>query len=159
MMLVNQDENPQIFTVSDAGTFRAQTPQAGPVQDGDKVISWTDKTVVYSPSEDKIIAVYPTVPPEPPAPEADATVEIRNASGVAGAGARLKKSLTEAGIAVSKVGDAATRQVGTMIIDLSNGAVPNALAKLAALSVGTSASALPSGEPTSDAKILILIGK
>jgi hypothetical protein len=159
MILVNTDENPQVFTVSDAGAFREQTPQAGPVQEGDKVIAWTDKTVVYSPMEDKIIAVYPTVPPAPPTPESDATVEIRNASGVAGAAAKLKKSLTDAGLAVSAVGDAATRQVGTMIIDLSNGAFPNALAKLSSLSVGEVTSALPAGEPTSDAKILILIGK
>lgn len=159
MIVVNPAENPQVFTVSDAAAFQAEQPQAGAVESGDKVISWSDKTVVYSPSKDMIIAVYPTPPPVPPTPEADATVEIRNGSGVAGGAARMRNAMMDGGLAISRIGDAAVRRTeGTIVIDLSGGTKPNALSKTLELSGGTVGD-LPEGEPTSEASILVIIGQ
>lgn len=165
-IVTNPSEEPQVFAVSDPSAFAWSQPGIGQVQTGDKVLIWSDKMVVYSPTLDKIVAVVPTSVDSAPSPqaakeaplEASATVEVRNGSGVAGAAARLKKTLTDAGLTVSGVGDAATRPSGTVVVDLSGGTVPNALAASIKAADGFSGE-LPAGEPTSKASILIIIGR
>jgi hypothetical protein len=156
-MVVTLDEEPQLYTVTDLTAFQEQNPAVSGVELGDKVVMWSDKTVVYSPHRDKIVAIYPTPAPVPPSPEIDATIEVRNGSGVAGAAGRLKKTLQDAGLSVKRVGDAAGRYTGTVVVDLSSGVMPAAFAETLK-QTGGAAGELPEGEPASDASILVIIG-
>jgi hypothetical protein len=177
-IVTNPNEAPQVFTVSDPASFngRLPLPSGLAILQGDKVLIWADKTVVYSPSLDKLVAVFPTAPgqsygqpdqtaPETPTaapvdhtPEQAATIEIRNGSGVNGAAARMRTTLKGAGLTVLGVGDAKTKPQGTIVVDLSQGKYPNALEKTITTIGGTSAG-MPLGEPSSDASILVIIGK
>src|SRR3989344_4234027 len=156
-MVVTSQEEPQLFTITDLPEFMIEHPQALDLELGDKVVMWSDKTVIYSPHREKIVTIYPTLPPVPPSPEIDATVEIRNGSGIPGAAGRLKKTIQDAGLSVKLVGDAAGRYTGTVVVDLSNGTMPAALAEAVKQSGGVIGE-LPSDEPTSEASILVIIG-
>ncbi len=159
-------EPPQIYTVSDVEVFRAQNPAYQNAEQGDRVLIWADQTIVYSPSKNKIIAVVSTESgysgpvADLPAEEVteEATVEIRNGSGVAGAAARMRNALIEQEITVLRIGDAAIRRTGTIVVDLTDGNAPKALEAAISASSGTIAS-MPLGEPASDASILIIIGQ
>ena len=164
LIVVKTDETPTVYSVTDAAAFTEAWPAAAEVKEGDKVLEWSDKTVIYSPSEDKIVAVLPafdqiTHMPEAAEPEEGVTVEIRNGSGIAGAAARLQRDLRDQGFHISLIGDARTRlnEGGTILIDFTNGGAPNALALLREATSGTVAT-LPDTEPLSDDDILILIG-
>lgn len=157
-MIVTNGEKPELYSVTDLPAFLSEHPEAIAVEEGDKVLVWADKTVVFSPSKHKIVAVYPTKPPAPPEPELGATVEIRNGSGVNGAAARLKKTVTDGGLIVSTVTDAKTRREGTIVVDMSNGMTPNALSKTIELTGGI-LGPLPEGEVSSNSSILVIIGR
>lgn len=166
LIFTNSEEKPTIFTVSDPAAFVNTLPAGSEVSEGDKVLVWSDKTVVYSPSKDMLVAVYPTnslntqitTPPVPAESEAEATIEIRNGSGVPGAASRLKQVMTEQGLQVVRIGDARVRVSETLVVDGSEGKVPNALQEALTVSEGT-LGALPEGEPASTASILVIIGQ
>ncbi|OGL74448.1 hypothetical protein A3E39_04120 [Candidatus Uhrbacteria bacterium RIFCSPHIGHO2_12_FULL_60_25] len=167
LITVNPNEKPYVAMVSDIEAVR----QANPVfyrdaEEGDKVLIWSDKAVIYSPSKDKLVAVVtaqasgiPTAPQSATSTMAaeDATIEIRNGSGVAGAAGRLRTTLTDAGLTVSKIGDARTRPEQTLVIDLSSGKAPVTVQKTLELT-GGAAGTVPDGEPGSSAGILVIIG-
>jgi hypothetical protein len=172
---IKTDERPYVGVITDVDLVKQANPFYKDAEQGDKVLIWSDRAVVYSPSKDKIVAMVVATPANAqpaPAPTIEqptsttpvstaletVTVEIRNASGVAGLAGKLKATLVSDGITVSKIGDAKVKLDNTVIVDLSQGKAPNALAKVSSVSGGTAA-ALPEGEPTSKADILILIGK
>lgn len=166
LIVVNMDETPTVYSVTDRQAFTQAWPAASAVEEGDKVLEWSDKTVIYSPKDDKIVAVLPALerqaPPEEPevlAPESGVSIEIRNGSGVAGAAARMQASLREQGFDVDLIGDARTRinEGGSIIIDFTNGGAPNALTLLLGATSAT-VSALPSSEPISESDFMIIIG-
>lgn len=173
-LMVVPAEKPAVYTVTDSQAFQSQSGLLGEVELGDKVLVWADLVVIYSPLKDRISGVMPgsalsfagkVLDTEaPPAtegstePEEGSTVEIRNGSGVNGAAARLRTELTAQSLTVSRVGDAATRPTGTVVVDLSGGKVPNALARVVNLTDGV-VSELPPGEPASTASVLVIIGR
>jgi hypothetical protein len=166
LIVVKGDETPTVYSVTDVAAFTEAWPAASAVKEGDKVLEWSDKTVIYSPTEDKIVAVLPALEggsheegPTVIVAESGVTIEIRNASGVGGAAGRLQRSLEEKGFEVARIGDARTRisEGGTILIDFTNGGAPNALTLLKEAASGT-VTTLPEGEVASQEDILILIG-
>lgn len=166
LIVVKEDETPTVYSVHNVDEFTQAWPMATGVKEGDKVLEWSDKTVVYSPTEGKIVAVLPALShentpkeEEPVVAEEGVTIEIRNGSGVAGAASRLQADLRGKGFTVSRIGDARTRisTGGSIVVDLTNGGTPNAL-KLLTEAMGGTVAPLPEGEPTSDEDFLIIIG-
>jgi hypothetical protein len=59
-ILVKSDEQPTVATVQDADFLRTQSPQFfKEAQNGDKLLIWSDKAVLYSSARDLLLAVEP----------------------------------------------------------------------------------------------------
>lgn len=176
-LLVDQNEQPFVATVSDVEAVKAANPVFyKDVELGDKVLIWSDRAVIYSPSKDKIVAVAGAFAPAAiPSGSVSTTpmaglsssstlaleqvaIEVRNGSGVNGAARQLRVKLHDAGLTVSRVGDAQTRFASTVIVDLTKGAAPNVLSKLMTLT-GGKLSPLPKGEQKTEADFLVILGR
>ncbi|MDL1953401.1 LytR family transcriptional regulator [Candidatus Uhrbacteria bacterium UHB] len=168
-LLVNPNEAPYVATITNIDLVRQNNPVFyKDAEQGDKVLIWSDKAVVYSPTKDKLVAVMTSIPPDlsqqptstPSEPEKQANIEIRNGSRVAGAASRLRTTLRESGMTVISIGDAGAVYEETLIIDLTGGAVANAITALAeAIPEAQATSVLPDTERATTADILILIGR
>lgn len=168
LITVNPNEKPYVAVISDLEAVQKANPIFyRDAEKGDNVLIWSDKAVIYSSTKDKLVAVAtaqtpgaPTMPGSGTSTSAieDVTIEIRNGSGVAGAAGRLRTTLKDAGLTVSKIGDARTRPDETVIIDLTGGKAPTTIQKINTLVSGVSGPT-PEGEPSSTAGILIIIGK
>ncbi len=186
---VTSDSQPTVWTITNLDLVKPQNPILfKDAELGDYLVAWSDKAVVYSPTKDRIVGMLMTAPGKdatieepvqttstaaapsqtPPAtttteqtvPSATAVhVEIRNASGVTGAAKKLKTTLTADGLMVDKVGDAAIKRTGTIVVDLTGGSAADAVSKVASETGGTVVTAVPDGEPASTAGILVLIGR
>lgn len=164
---VHPNEMPHVSVISDIDAVRQANPIFYRDADvGDRVLIWSDKAVIYSPTKDKLIAVVmaqvsgsPTTFGSGTSTMAaeDVTIEIRNGSGVAGAAGRLRMTLKDAGLTISKIGDARTRTEQTVVVDLSGGNAPVTIQKALELTGGI-AGPVPDGEPGSSAGILVIIG-
>lgn len=119
---VNTEENPSIATVEDPDALRVQNAQFYALASkGDRLLVWSDKAVLYSMSQDKILAVLmiqkaPEVPTTPTTstaavPEAAPTVEVRNGSGTAGLGRTLSTELKTAGMTTLAARDTTVKTV------------------------------------------------
>ncbi|HWQ99310.1 MAG TPA: LytR C-terminal domain-containing protein [Candidatus Methylomirabilis sp.] len=168
-MVVNLNEQPYVANISDIESVRQANPAFyKDAEEGDKVLIWSDKAIIYSPTKDRIVAVVASLAPPSVSPSSAATttaatlenvtIEVRNGSGKAGEASRMRTKLKDAGLTVSRVGDAVSRPDATIVIDLTNGQSPNALAKALEIT-GGSAGPVPEHEPATNANILVIIGK
>lgn len=167
-ILVNPAEAPYIATITNIDLVRQNNPVFyKDAVEGDKVLIWSDKAVVYSPSKDLIITMMTSIPPEVQANAASASVqseaaavEIRNGSRVAGAASRLKNALTGKDITVTSVGDAGALYDTTYIVDLTGGSAQKTVtAVLGSLPGAQVVSAVPDSEVATKAQILVIIGR
>ena len=177
-VLIKNDEAPYIAKISNIELVRERNPEFyADASNGDSVLIWSDKAIIYSEEKDRIIAVATASslkPPEEPevieptaeeqaealAEQLSSTIiEIRNGSRVAGAASRLKASLTGQGMQVSKIGDAGNLYDGTRIIDLTDGMASAVLTLVGNATSGTIETVLPEGEPETEANILVIIGR
>lgn len=171
-ILVQEDEVPRIAVVQDVENLRHQSPYFYKnAEQGDRVLVWSDKVVLYSVSRDRILAVLPVTFPVPstavslPAastsstvPEKEtATVEVRNGSGVAGRGRVMVDALKAAGLTVLPAKDAKGSYQQTVLVPVSNRNLPQIQQSLLRLT-GAKIALFPSVEGTSTADFLILIG-
>jgi hypothetical protein len=164
-ILINVDETPFVATISNIDLVRQKNPVFyKDAEQGDKVLIWSDKAVIYSPTQDKLIAVMTAYAPVPgddittstAGVEEEATIEIRNGSRIAGAAGRLRTKLIEAGVDVIRIGDTRA-STGVLVIDQTGGNAPKALDIVLEIASGT-LGILPAGEAPSDADILVIIG-
>lgn len=172
-IVVDTKENPTVATVEDAAALRAQSAlfyrDAAP---GDKLLLWNDRAVLYSPSRDKVLAAMvlegvgqtPTQPSAPVSATSPAVVpktvtfELRNGSGVVGATKTLKDSLTLAGYTVEGAHGASDVYTGIIIVPMT--AAGNAVDQTALSTlVHGNYEPLPPKESTSQADVLVIIGK
>lgn len=170
---INTAENPAMWTISSLDLVKTQNPVLfKDAELGDYVLAWKDRIVVYSSSKDRIVGmqmIEPTqneaesaatsTPSEESAHVAPVTIEIRNASGIAGGAKRLKAQLTDAGLTVEKIGDAAVKRTGTVIVDLTGGTAAETISAIQGTTGGTVVTEMPDGEPASTSGILVLIGR
>ncbi len=60
LMIVNEEETPTIATVEDVNTLKAVKPDIyKDTENGDKVLVYSDKVIIYRESKDLIINVIP----------------------------------------------------------------------------------------------------
>jgi hypothetical protein len=170
---ITSTDTPAMWTVSSADLVKRQDPVLfSNAEIGDYVLAWKDRVVVYSPTKDRVVGML-MIAPEAASSTTSAdssteifqpattpvSIEIRNASGIAGAAKRLKSDLMKSGLTVDKVADSQIRRTGTLIIDLTNGSAENEIAAIASSTSGTLSTSLPEGEPVTNAGILVLIGR
>lgn len=179
-ILVSETDQPRVYTINNIELVRQKNPEFyQDAEQGDKVLIWKDRAMIYSEKLDRLVAVAtatplirvssdPTSPEEvsgaPAAPSIDqlrasTTIEIRNGSRKNGEGAKLKKILVDAGFVVTKVGDAGAAYTGTHIIDQTSGTASMIAEALVAPTGGMVTSTVPTTERPSEANILILIGR
>lgn len=172
-IVVNDGEEPTVATVQDAETLRAKSPFFyADAQNGDRLLIWSDKAVLYSPTRDIVLAVLPlnvpmnapdmgtntTTTAETTAPEV-ATIEVRNGSGTAGLGRTLVDSLKAAGFTVTPATDAKKKDYATTVIVIKDEtkALPVTLQQLQTVT-GAQVVALPEGEAALKGDFLVIVG-
>ncbi len=179
-LYMNSTEQPRIWQISNIDLVKPQNQVLfKDASEGDYVLMWSDRVAVYSPNKDRIVGMLmaatsgtgQTVPTatstEPTATNSlptagsatPARIEIRNASGVAGEARRMKTDLGSIGLKVFKIGDSTIKRTGITIVDLSNGTQSQTVSTIQGSTSGTVVTSLPDGEPTTNAEILVLIGK
>lgn len=175
-IVVKDSETPSVATVQDADALRSQNPIFyKDAQNGDRVLVWSDKVVLYSVTKDVLLAVLPISIPVPaptastststtPGEEAatstveTATIEVRNGSGTTGRGRTLATQLKQEGFTVLPATDANRKDYAKTVIYIASdkplSQTLNALVKLLNAEVVTT---LPD-EASLKGDIVIVVG-
>ncbi len=165
-IVVKSDEAPSVATVQDPELLRKQSPVFyQDVQLGDRLLVWSDKAVLYSPTRDVILMVSPLVSPSSSATstketihtEELASIEVRNGSGRSGMAKAVAEKLVNVGFRVLPPGDASTNISTTILVKSAGREFPQAIEKLKEL-LRAGVGELPQGEASTTADILVIIG-
>ncbi len=176
---IKAGERPTVATVEDANLLRQQRPAFySEAENGDKLLVWSDKAVLYSPRRDVVLAVLPiayatdgepvsgnatstTTPSDttPTASEAQApTIEVRNGTSRAGLARRATDLAKANGFTTVAPGDAKDRSyTNTVFLVKAGASFPVSEPKLAELLKAEKVETLP-GEVASAADILVILG-
>lgn len=179
-LVVSEADIPYIATITNIELVKQKNPDFyKDAKDGDKVVVWKDRAVIYSEADDRIVAVATSKPllvapdvsadkvqeqmgmniPSVEQQMASTTIEVRNGSRKNGAAKALKQQLETLGLNVTKVGDTVKTYQGTQIIDFSEQKAPAVMDLLMKSTSGTVMTGLPEGEKPTTAQVLILIGR
>lgn len=183
-MVVPSDEKPSVVIIRDAATLAEQQSFYRGAKDGDILIIYSSRAIIYDAKANKLVNVGPIVrndnPPPvdatasgsassplpsvaasiTPVPPEKVTVDVRNGTTTAGlAGATASELKKNTWVTVGKVGDSTGSFTATVIVDLSGGKKPGALAELERLLGVTAVTAIPTGEASSTADVLVIVGK
>ncbi len=156
------DEEPVIATVMDAQLLATQSAFYQNAENGDKLVVYpkAQKAYIYSPAKNIIVNAGPLVVDQDQNSR-PVRFELRNGSGTPGAAATLKDKLEQQQQLVSALTDAAnSNYTQTLVIPINPAIQPDQLTTFAA-SLGVDArvaAELPTGEATSEADILIIVG-
>jgi len=139
-IVVNANEVPTVATIEDADVLRAQSPTFyADAQNGDRLLVWSDKAVLYSPSRDLLLAVMPvSLPPPSDASSTSmtptttstteimeqATIEVRNGTRTSGLGRKMVDTLKAAGLTVLPATDARLKTYEKTVIIVKDASVP-----------------------------------
>ena len=178
-LVLPNDEQPAGAAISDAAALSERQSFYKDAKDGDILIVYSSKAIIYDAEADKLVNVGPIVrtdleprtasssepvfeSPEPAAEPVEVTVEVRNGTTTAGlAGAMASALKKNEFYSVEKVGDATGSYAETLIVDLSDGDADKGatIAELAGELNAEVVTELPDGERASKYDVLILIGK
>lgn len=169
-IVIKMDETPTVATVQDPDVLRAQSPVFyKDAQAGDRLLIWSDKAVLYSPSTDRILAVLPISLPSAASPtstRATATaqavqnvmVEIRNGSGTAGLGRTFSIRLKSEGFPnILPPTDARSTSTYPHTIIIGSATATAAVSKLQELT-GAIIKELPASEAPMKGDVLLILG-
>lgn len=174
MVAVSADEMPTVATVQDISVLRPQNPTLyRDAQNGDKLLVWSDKVVVFSTAKDRVLVAMPinigpetsqTAPSDARVAAASATeeprvtIEVRNGTPTPGVARTLSERLKTDGFQTLAPGDANNKTyTSTVIYNATGKTIPKTLEKLVAATGGSVVTSLP-GEGTSKADLLIIVG-
>lgn len=177
LIVINANEEPTIATVQDADALRKSNPVFyKDARNGDRLLVWSDKAILYSPQMDKLLAVMPilggqtdvfgsatstsanasstvsTVESE------KATVEVRNGTRTAGLAKSMANLLKAEGLRMGIVGDMYQKDGKvTVIYKLTDKDMP---ATLAAIKKVTKAEAVqvPAGNFGFKGDFVVVVG-
>jgi len=174
LVVVKEGELPTVATIQDISILLPQNPTLyRDAENGDKLLVWSDKIVVYSASKDRVLFAMPI---NVTAPEAQATsdstvmaanapsdekasIEVRNGTQTAGLARVLSDSLKVEGFTMTAPGDAKNKSYSkTVIFNGSGKSLPKTLEALVKSTGGSVVDNLPD-EAKSVADILVIIGK
>jgi len=184
LMLLPEDVEPQIATITDIDKLREENPEFYKnAENGDNLLIYPQKAIIYSPSRNIIVNVAPiirqpagdsvkpeTEPKKPPEEEKieesttePLTVELRNGTTQAGLAetyeSQIKENLGE-NFKVVKKGNATMGGIytGIVVYDLTGGKKGGTVKALADGLSATIETTLPTGEISSDAEVVVIIG-
>lgn len=176
LVAVNKDEMPTVATIQDVSLLRPQNPALyRDAENGDKLLVWSDKVVVYSATQGKLLVVMPinvapqeTTQNNTPEPERVAaataeqepavSIEVRNGTPTAGAARVLSDRLKADGYTMLNPVDAKKKDyASTVIYNASGKSIPKTLEKLVASTGGKVVTTIE-GEGTTTADLLIIVG-
>jgi hypothetical protein len=178
-MVVPTDEKPSVVVLRDVQSLQAQQPFYDGAKDGDILIIYSNRAIIYDPAANKLVSVSPIQQASPspvasgsaqfsPSPSVSATplapekvsIEVRNGTIVAGIAGKTASDLKKnTWVTSTKTGDAKGTYTATVLVDLSGGKKPGAIAALEKIFSVTAVAAIPKGESTSTADILVILGK
>ncbi len=160
------DETPTVATVSDKEKLKNQAFFIR-AENGDKVVIYTNakKAILYRPSSNKIVEIAPVNISSAsaevnagPTPLATVKIALRNGTDVVGLTKKYETVLKDKiqNVEITEKENAKLRNyTESMVIDLKGN---SARASAFAEQLGIKAGDMPTGEPTSDADMLIIIG-
>lgn len=171
-IVIKTGEDPTVATIQDVEILKRQNPVFyKDAQNGDRLLIWSDKAVLYSQSRDIILAVLPISLPTSALNQKAATgtasgiaveeakVEVRNGSGTVGLAKAMADKLTQLGLTVLKPTDAKKKDYAqTVVVKLTAKAMPATLEAIQQATGESKTSSLPAGELTSKADFLIIVG-
>lgn len=186
VVVVTGDEVPSVATIQDIDLVRAQNPilYRG-AQNGDRLLVWSDKAVVFSVAQQKVLSVMPLIKDQGdiqyvqrlisalngtqvPAQTtstasstqaiANPTIEVRNGTPTAGRARTMSDQLKAAGFTTIAPGDAANKSYTKTVIYVTKQGVSQAtIDKLKQATGGEVVTSL-TGEASSKADIIVVIG-
>jgi hypothetical protein len=180
-MVVPTDEKPSVVVLKDVASLEAQQSFYHGAKDGDILILYSTRAIIYDAAANKLVAMgpvqrneatpaptasgsaafspSPSVSATPIAPE-KVTVDVRNGTTTAGLAGTMASTLKKnTWVTIGAVGDAKGSFTKTVLVDLSKGKKPGAVAELERILKVTAVTELPKGESTSTADLLIIVGK
>ncbi len=177
-MVLPENETPTVVVVRDAETTQQQAFYKG-VKNGDILVVYSKTAILYDPVNNKLLNVSPLsrteATPQPtadpsasttPAPSATpvapekVTVDVRNGTSTPGlAGSTANELKKFSWVTIGTLGDAVGSYKATVVVDLSKGTKPGAVAEIAKKLGVTPITELPKGEKSTSADILVIVGK
>lgn len=180
-MVVPADETPSATVLRDVQTLAQQQPFYHDAKDGDFLVIYSSRAIIYDPNANKLVNVGPIVrndmPPASPSPVASGssslpspsgtpavpekiTVDVRNGTGTAGVAKAMAETLKKnTWVTIGTVGDAKGSYGAITLVDVSGGKKPNAIAALEKIFGVKAVTAIPKGESASKADVLVIVGK
>jgi hypothetical protein len=169
LMVLSSEEQPLLATVQDADGLKKEQAFFKDAQDGDIVLIYQDKAILYSEVRGKIINVGPvylqneegqSAPAEQVATDAAraqgiVVVEVRNGTPTTGLARTVSNEFATSTYAVLSVGDAAKKDYTSTIIVNPSGKDVAALEQQFGV---TAVTTLPDGEAVSTADVLVILG-
>ncbi|MFZ6015374.1 MAG: LytR C-terminal domain-containing protein [Patescibacteria group bacterium] len=175
---IKKDEEPTVATVQDADLLRSGNPEFYKnAENGDRLLVWSDKAVLYSVSKDKLLSVMQlqnqematTTAQNQPATEVSedlatqyqmeaAKIDIKNGTRTAGIAGKMKSFLESKNITVNSVGDANLKDYEkTIIIKNTEENMPATEALLKQIT-GADISEAPAGESSISGDYTVIAG-
>jgi len=177
-IVLDEEEAPMIATIQDADALAEQQAFYSGARDGDKLLIYPTRAIIYDPIRDILVNVGPiqlldqpqiseeeteeeeeTIEEEPslPTPPVPLTIDIRNGSGITGVAGQLSNQLSaNSAYSVVNVTNASNANyTQTVIVNLKGYDLSSLEQDVGA----TSVSEMPAGESPSNADVLIIIGQ
>ena len=165
-IVLPEGEQSKVEIVQDVEDFKKNNPAFQNVSSGDIRITFANLDLVYSPGRDVLIGVSSSAGKsekvagasvqEKSESQGPISLEIRNGSGVAGAAGKTASRYTDPKVyTVLKVGNAGQIYTGNVVVNLKGKNVIALESEFQTQAV----SALPSGESSSDADVVVILGK
>lgn len=162
LIILPTDQQPTVATIQDVVALAKEQPFFNGAENGDKLLFYQDKAIIYSVKNDKLVNVGPVYNQGGQAAKPTEnltnklTVDVRNGSEKVGVGRVLADGLTAKGLCqIKEVTNAVkTSYPKTVLVNLTNKDVSALEKELGVKAV----KAMPEGEAQSSADALIIVG-
>jgi len=151
-IVLSAEEVPVVARLEDADSLKQEQAFFKNAQNGDFLLIYSDRGIIYSPDKDILINVGPTQSPQ----IQGSSVEVRNGSLTSGAAQELGNQINQqAAYTVIGVGNAANfNYEKTVLVNLGEGDVSDLEESLGV----TAVSEMPEGEVMPQAEVVVIIG-
>jgi hypothetical protein len=178
-LVVPANEKPSVVVIRDVAQLAAQQSFYAGAKDGDILVVYSTRAIIYDAKTNKLVNVGPivrnTTPPTDGTASPSATpsltptptplaiiIDVRNGTATAGlAGATASELKKNKLFTIGAVGDAKSSYHETVVVDLTknNPGKSASIAQLAAQLKVSVVTTLPSGEATTTSDALVIVGK
>jgi len=172
---VKEDETPTVATIEDINILKSNNPIFYQfAENGDKLLIWSDKAVLYSTKQDKLLSVMPidmaiqnqatttsetiTQTSTSTVASENASIQVRNGTRTAGLATKMSTKLKVLDLKVSNVTDAKSKDYeNTIIVKLTDKDMPATLEALQKVT-GASVVSAPAAETNLGGDFVVIVG-